>query len=43
VWRPAGNRHVARAPKGALVIGFFLKPNRFLDGEAIAPTTYGTK
>jgi anti-sigma factor ChrR (cupin superfamily) len=33
VWRPKGNRHIARAPKGALVISFFLKPNKFLDGE----------
>ena len=30
VWRPKGNRHVARSPNGALVLGFFLKPNRFL-------------
>lgn len=30
VWRPAGSRHVARAPKGALILGFFLAPNRFL-------------
>ena len=29
VWRPAGSRHVARAPKGALILGFFLKPNKF--------------
>jgi anti-sigma factor ChrR (cupin superfamily) len=29
VWRPAGSRHVARAPNGALVLGFFLKPNTF--------------
>ncbi len=29
VWRPAGSRHVAKAPKGALIIGFFLKPNKF--------------
>ena len=29
VWRPAGSRHTARAPQGALVLGFFLKPNRF--------------
>ena len=29
VWRPAGSRHSASAPKGALVLGFFLKPNRF--------------
>ncbi len=33
VWRPRGHRHIARAPKGALVICFFLKPNRFLAGE----------
>lgn len=30
VWRPAGSRHVATAPNGALVLSFFLKPNRFL-------------
>ena len=29
VWRPAGSRHVAHAPNGALVLGFFLKPNHF--------------
>ncbi|MCE2781165.1 cupin domain-containing protein [Limnohabitans sp.] len=29
VWRPAGSRHSASAPHGALVLGFFLKPNRF--------------
>lgn len=34
VWRPKGNRHVARAPHGALVIAFFLKPNVFLGGTA---------
>jgi anti-sigma factor ChrR (cupin superfamily) len=33
VWRPQGNRHLARSPNGALVISFFLKPNRFLSGE----------
>jgi anti-sigma factor ChrR (cupin superfamily) len=33
VWRPAGNRHEAVAPTGALIIGFFLKPNRFAHGE----------
>jgi anti-sigma factor ChrR (cupin superfamily) len=31
VWRPRGNRHAARSPGGALVLGFFLKPNRFLE------------
>lgn len=29
VWRPAGSRHSAHAPHGALVLGFFLKPNHF--------------
>jgi anti-sigma factor ChrR (cupin superfamily) len=33
VWRPRGNRHLARAPDGALVISFFLKPNKFIGGE----------
>jgi anti-sigma factor ChrR (cupin superfamily) len=31
VWRPAGSRHDARAPEGALILAFFLRPNRFLD------------
>jgi anti-sigma factor ChrR (cupin superfamily) len=30
VWRPKGSRHIARAPDGALLIGFFLRPNTFL-------------
>lgn len=33
VWRPKGNRHIARSPNGALVISFFLKPNLFLEGS----------
>lgn len=33
VWRPKGNRHIARSPNGALVICFFLKPNKFLEGD----------
>ena len=33
VWRPKGNRHVARAPEGALMISFFLRPNVFLGEE----------
>ena len=33
VWRPAGNQHEAVAPQGALILGFFLKPNRFAYGE----------
>ena len=31
VWRPAGNTHIARAPKGCLSIAFFIKPNKFFD------------
>ena len=34
VWRPKGNRHIAKAPHGALVLSMFLKPNIFLDGAA---------
>ncbi len=30
VWRPAGNRHEAYSPDGCLILGFFLKPNKFL-------------
>jgi anti-sigma factor ChrR (cupin superfamily) len=33
VWRPAGNCHEAVAPNGAVILGFFLKPNRFAAGE----------
>jgi anti-sigma factor ChrR (cupin superfamily) len=33
VWRPAGNQHEAVAPNGAVLLGFFLKPNRFAYGE----------
>ena len=29
VWRPAGSRHTASAPNGAVLLGFFLKPNTF--------------
>src|SRR5487761_217403 len=34
VWRPKGNRHVAKSPEGALVLSIFLKPNKFLAGAA---------
>ena len=30
VWRPKGNRHIARSPNGALLLAMFLKPNIFL-------------
>jgi hypothetical protein len=32
VWRPAGNRHIAHSPNGALFISVFLKPNTFFSG-----------
>src|SRR6185503_17532053 len=31
VWRPAGSRHDAHSPDGAIVLSFFLKPNKFFD------------
>ena len=34
VWRPKGNRHIAKSPNGALVLSIFLQPNIFLDGKA---------
>ena len=34
VWRPKGNRHIAKSPNGALVLSVFLKPNIFLGGVA---------
>ena len=34
VWRPKGNRHIAKSPGGALVLSVFLKPNIFLGGAA---------
>jgi anti-sigma factor ChrR (cupin superfamily) len=39
VWRPAGSRHTARTPDGALMIAFFLEPNRFYD-QAGVPWTF---
>ncbi len=34
VWRPAGSCHVAHSPDGALVLSFFLRPNKFFDQPA---------
>lgn len=34
VWRPKGNRHIAKSPNGALVLSIFLKPNIFLTGAS---------
>lgn len=39
VWRPAGNRHTATAPNGALLIGVFQKPNKFFEVKD-APTGF---
>jgi anti-sigma factor ChrR (cupin superfamily) len=33
VWRPAGNTHVAHAPNGAVILGIFMKPNHFAEGQ----------
>ncbi|MDM9560843.1 cupin domain-containing protein [Bordetella petrii] len=33
VWRPAGNRHIARAPDGAVFLSIFNQPNVFDDGR----------
>jgi anti-sigma factor ChrR (cupin superfamily) len=30
VWRPKGNQHIAQSKNGALLISFFLKPNKFI-------------
>lgn len=30
VWRPGGSIHRAHSPDGAIVLSFFMKPNRFL-------------
>ena len=34
VWRPAGNRHVATSPDGALMLVMFETPNVYYDGPA---------
>ncbi len=31
VWRPAGSSHTVASKDGALMLAFFLKPNRFFD------------
>ena len=31
VWHPAGSRHDARSPGGALMLAIFQKPNKFFD------------
>lgn len=33
VWRPGGSRHQVVAPEGALLLSFFMQPNRFFDRE----------
>ena len=32
VWRPIGNRHHAYSPNGCVLLAFFLKPNKNLEG-----------
>lgn len=32
VWRPGGNVHQAYSPNGAILLGFFMKPNIFASG-----------
>lgn len=36
VCRPAGSRHIANAPEGALLLRIFLHPNKFLQAIRIA-------
>jgi anti-sigma factor ChrR (cupin superfamily) len=31
IWRPAGSRHEAWSQNGALILGIFLRPNKFFD------------
>ncbi len=31
VWRPAGSKHSVVSPEGALILAFFIQPNRFFD------------
>ena len=33
VWRPAGSRHSAHSPEGALILSFFIKPNKFINSK----------
>jgi quercetin dioxygenase-like cupin family protein len=33
VWRPAGNAHEARAPRGTLLLDVFMSPNHFAAGQ----------
>jgi anti-sigma factor ChrR (cupin superfamily) len=32
-WRDAGNKHINVSPNGAIVLGFFTKPNVFYGGQ----------
>lgn len=41
VWRPAGSRHVAWTPEGALMVAFFLVPNKFFDDAGAATDFLG--
>ena len=37
VWRPAGSRHEAWSPNGALMLAMFLKPNKFFGERGNQP------
>lgn len=43
VSRPAGSRHVARSPNGALIIAFFLQPNVFFGPNGERESFAGSK
>jgi anti-sigma factor ChrR (cupin superfamily) len=42
VSRPAGSRHVARSPKGAIILSMFLKPNIFFKANGEKETFSST-
>ncbi len=41
VWRPAGSRHAAHTPDGALLLAIFIKPNRFYQEDGTTTDMLG--
>ena len=41
VWRPAGSRHAAWAPEGALMIAMFQAPNKFFEQNGRVVDMFG--
>lgn len=41
VWRPAGSRHAAHTPDGALLLGVFQVPNRFFERDGTVTDMLG--